>query len=270
MQSTTRAKRHRIPVAWQSGREAGPYAEHVQPDRHVVVVRHVAWEGPHRIAEVLADVPQQVVDVLDGQPLPGPKALAGAVVMGGPMSVNDTDRYPDLQREKEWIERALGEEVPLLGVCLGAQMIADVLGAPVAPGPAPEIGWAPVTVVALDDPVVGPLTPKTPVLHWHGEQFDVPPDSTLLARSELTACQAFRHRSAWGLLFHAEADAALVDRWLVEPTMAREARAALGPSYAEVLREGARSAEAELIDRSTVGLGSFAALVRSRGRQPAG
>ncbi len=233
-------------------------------------MRHVPWEGPHRIGQVLADVRQQIVDVLDGHPLPDPTTLAGAVVMGGPMSVNDTHRHPDLQREKEWIERALGEGVPVLGVCLGAQMIADVLGAPVAAGPAQEIGWGPVTVVAVDDPLVGPLAPQTPVLHWHGEQFDIPPGAKLLARSERTPCQAFRHGCAWGLLFHAEADGGLVDRWLAEPTMARQARAALGPSYADVLRKGARAAEAELVDRSTAGLGSFAALVRSRGRQLAG
>ena len=236
----------------------------------MVVVRHVPWEGPHRIGQVFGDVPLQVVDVLAGQPLPDPGTLAGAVLMGGPMSVNDTDRHPDLQREKEWIERALGEELPLLGVCLGAQMLADVLGAPVAPGPAPEIGWGPVTVVAVDDPLVGPLAPQTRVLHWHGEQFDVPPDSELLACSERTPCQAFRHRSAWGMVFHAEADGELIDRWLAEPTMAREARAALGPGYVDVLRAGARAAEAELIDRSTLGLRSFAALVRSRGRRLAG
>ena len=234
------------------------------PPPHLLVIRHAPWEGPHRIGDAFADVPCQVVDVLEGDRLPDPATVAGAVVMGGPMSISDTSRHPDLARERAWIERALSQELPLLGVCLGSQLIADVLGAPVAPAPGPEIGWAPVTVVVDDDPLVGPLAPHTAVLHWHGEQFDVPPGAMLLARSEQTACQAFRHGSAWGLLFHAEADAALVERWLAEPAMAAEARAAMGLDSAELLRQGARRAEPELLRRSTRGFGAFAALVGER------
>lgn len=233
-------------------------------DGSLLVVRHVPWEGPHRIAEALGDVPQRSVDVLEGQPLPDPSTLAGAVVMGGPMSTNDTDRYPDLAREKAWIEQALFHELPLLGVCLGSQLIADVLGANVTPAPAAEIGWGPVNVLAADDPLVGPLAPQTDVLHWHGEQFDIPTGARLLARSEQTACQAFRHGCAWGLLFHLEADEPLITRWLSVPSMADEARGALGPSCAETLRAGARAAEAKLIERSATAVNGFGQLVRTR------
>jgi GMP synthase (glutamine-hydrolysing) len=230
----------------------------------LVIVRHVPWEGPHRIAAALADVPQRRVDVLRGQSLPDPSTLAGAVLMGGPMSVNDTARYPDLAREKAWIAEALSDQLPLLGVCLGSQLIADVLGAEIVPARAPEIGWAPVTIVAPDDPLVGPLAPRSTVLHWHGEQFDTPPGATLLATSDLTACQAFRSGAAWGLLFHLEADERLTDRWLAEDAMADDARRALGPSYAEQLRAGARAAAPALVERSSAALRSFADLVRER------
>lgn len=156
------------------------------------------------------------------------------------MSVNDADRQPRLAEEVEWLRAALDAELPLLGICLGSQLLARALGAEVSPGPAKEIGFAPVEVLAADDPVVGPLAPATPVLHWHGEVFDLPPGATPLARSAPTAVQAFRAGPcAWGLLFHAEADDALVERWLAAPAMAEEAREALGPDYAELLRYGA-------------------------------
>jgi GMP synthase (glutamine-hydrolysing) len=222
----------------------------------------VRWEGPHRIAQALAGVPTQIVHVLENEPLPDPSALSGAVVMGGPMSVNDTARYPDLAREKTWIERALADGLPLLGVCLGSQLIAEVLGAHVRRAARPELGWSPVTVTASDDPVAGPLAPRTTVLHWHGEEFDVPPGAQRLAFSEQTGGQGFRHGSAWGLLFHMEADSNLVEHWLSVDEMATEARRVLGPQYGELLRDGARHVEKELVGRSRSGLDAFAGYVR--------
>jgi GMP synthase (glutamine-hydrolysing) len=190
----------------------------------------------------------KLIDSLDGdEPLPSVKDVRGAVFMGGPMSVNEADRQPRLAEEIEWLREAVEAELPVLGVCLGSQLLARALGAEVTPGPAKEIGFAPVEVLEPNDPLVGPLTPATSVLHWHGEAFDLPPAATALARSELTAVQAFRAGScSWGLLFHAEADGALVERWLAVPTMAEEAREALGPGYAELLREGAERVDPEL------------------------
>ncbi|GAC1320327.1 MAG: type 1 glutamine amidotransferase [Thermoleophilaceae bacterium] len=233
----------------------------------VAFVRHVPWEGPHRIAEALADIPPRSIDVLEGQPLPDVTTLAGAVVMGGPMSVHDTDRFPDLVREKAWIEQALFHELPLLGVCLGSQLIAQVLGAEVAPARRPELGWGAVSILDPDDPVVGPLAPATEVLHWHGEQFGTPPGARLIARSEQTPCQAFRQGAAWGLLFHLEADALLTSRWLAVEAMSEEARRAIGSGYAERLEHGARAAEEDLRRRSDLGLAAFGELVRARAQR---
>jgi GMP synthase (glutamine-hydrolysing) len=232
----------------------------------LVIVQHVRWEGLHRITDALADVPQRTVDVLEREPLPDPSETAGAVLMGGPMSVNDTAHYPDLKREQAWLDRLLEYEVPVLGVCLGAQLIASVLGAKVTRAPKPELGWAPVTVTAPDDPLVGPLAPVTAVLHWHGECFDTPPGAEALARSAETDCQAFRYGSAWGLLFHMEADRVLVEQWLAVEAMAREARDALGPRYRERLEADARVAEPELLGRSAEALSAFAALVKEHER----
>lgn len=199
------------------------------------------WEGPHTILDAFAGVPVRLIDSLDGdEPLPAVSDVCGAIFMGGPMSVNDTDRHPRLADEIEWLREAVEAELPVLGVCLGSQLLARALGADVTPGPAKEIGFAAVEVLEADDPVIGPLAPATSVLHWHGEVFDLPPGATALARSELTEVQAFRAGPcAWGLLFHAEADGALVERWLAEPIMAEEALEALGPGYAATLRKGA-------------------------------
>lgn len=213
----------------------------------LLVVRHVAWEGPHTIVDAFDGVAIRLLDSLDDDTaLPPPAELCGAVFMGGPMSVADTGRYPRLAEEIEWLRGAQAAGLPLLGVCLGSQLLARALGAAVVPGPEKEIGFAPVEALEAGDPLIAPLAPAASVLHWHGEVFDLPPGATALARSAATAVQAFRAGpSAWGLLFHAEADSALVERWLAEPAMAEEAREALGPDYADRLRDAASRVDRE-------------------------
>lgn len=227
------------------------------------MVRHAPWEGPHRILDAFSGVPVTVVDALEpGAVLPAHRDVRAAVVMGGPMSVNDGRLYPGLDREVEWIRTALALDVPMLGICLGSQLIARAAGASVAPGQRPEIGWLPVEVSATDDPLVGGMSPMTVALHWHGEAFDLPPGAVPLARSAMTSVQAFRLGRAWGLLFHPEADAALMDLWLAEPTMLDEARQAIGPDAEAALRRGAERHGALLGERSAAGFAAFAALSR--------
>lgn len=231
--------------------------------RPLLIVRHVPWEGPHRIADAFGDIPLRIVDVIDEHaPLPRPTEVRGAVIMGGPMSVNDSEAHPRLEDEVAWIREGLALGTPMLGICLGSQLIARAAGADVAPGPRPEIGWLPVEVSDPGDPVLGPLAPMTTVLHWHGEAFPLPPGATSLARSAITPCQAFRIGNAWGVLFHPEADEALVDEWLTEPCMRAEARDALGPDADAALGLGARKHAAPLLERSTRGFAAFAALAR--------
>ena len=221
---------------------------HRRDDRPVLVLRHVPWEGPHRILDAFRDRPVQVLDVLEGSAvLPPVQDVAAAVVMGGPMSVNDVDRVPQLRAEIAWLERALAIDLPLLGVCLGSQLIARALGARVYRAPGKELGWGPVEVTVGTDPLLAALAPSSVVLHWHGEAFDMPAGATALARSTRTGCQAFRAGRAWGLLFHAEADRRLVDAWLDQPEMAEEAEQVLGRDAAEQLRSGADRAEPDLL-----------------------
>lgn len=211
----------------------------------LLVVRHVPWEGPHRILGAFDGVPVRMVDTLvSADPLPPAADVCGAVFMGGPMSANDTRKHPRLGEETRWLREAVDAELPLLGVCLGSQLLARALGARISPG-AKEIGFAPVEVLDDRDPLLAPLAPRSTVLHWHGEAFDLPSGATQLARSAATDVQAFRAgSSAWGLLFHAEADLELAERWLEEPTMAAQARDHLGPEADRALRQGAANVDA--------------------------
>jgi GMP synthase (glutamine-hydrolysing) len=138
------------------------------------------------------------------------------VVLGGPVSVTDTDAYPFLETELEIIRQRLAADRPTLGICLGAQLIAMVCGGDVRPGDAPEIGYAPVTLtVAGRNSVLRPID-GVPVLHWHGEVISTPRDLPPLASTPLCENQAFaRGANVLGLQFHLEADLASLERWLI-------------------------------------------------------
>jgi GMP synthase (glutamine-hydrolysing) len=227
----------------------------------LLAIQHVPWETPHRILDACGDLHVQSVKPLAGQPLPNHDEVAGAVVMGGPMNVDEVDRFPALATEREWLAEAARRELPVLGVCLGAQLLARALGAEVRPGEGKEIGFTPIEASAADDPLLGALTPSTDVLHWHGDVFDLPDGAQPLASSAQTEHQAFRFGNAWGLLFHPEADFALIEAWLAVPQMIEEAVAVLGNDGAAALPTRAGEVEPELIERTTPGFGAFAELV---------
>jgi GMP synthase (glutamine-hydrolysing) len=227
----------------------------------LLAIQHVSWEGPHRILDACGGLDVRTVRPLEGDTLPRPTGVAGAVVMGGPMNVDEVGPHPGLLAEREWLAKALQLQMPILGICLGAQLLARALGAAVRPGERAEVGFAPVRVHDPDDPVLGALAPETPALHWHGDVFELPDGAQPLASSAQTEHQAFRYGNAWGILFHPEADRELVERWLAEPTMAEEAKAALGDDAPAVLRRQAAEAEPQLIARSAPGFQAFADLL---------
>ena len=176
---------------------------------HVRVLQHVAPETPGLIGEILESrgARLEYVRPYAGDPVrTDPRGLAGLLVMGGPMGVYETARYPHIAQEIELIRNAVERNVPVLGVCLGSQLLAAALGASVGPG-AKEIGWHEVEVMpeAAADTLFRGIGPSFTPFHWHGDRFDLPSGAIALARSERTACQAFRYgRTAYGLLFHAE------------------------------------------------------------------
>jgi GMP synthase (glutamine-hydrolysing) len=161
----------------------------------------------------------EVVRLDQGEPIPAAgrlEAMAGLVVLGGPMSVHDGETYPWLAPERAVMAGAVASGLPVLGICLGAQQLAAALGAAVGPGPAPEVGMGEVhlTKEANDDPVFGPAVTPLPCMHWHADTFDLPDGSTLLARNEAYANQAFVvGEAAYGLQFHVEVTASLVAHW---------------------------------------------------------
>jgi len=227
----------------------------------LLAIQHVPWETPHRILDACGALHVHTVKPFAGQPLPDHGEVAGAVVMGGPMNVDEVERFPALAAEREWLAAAVGRGMPVLGICLGAQLLARALGAEVRPGEGQEIGFAPVEVSDPTDPVLGALAPSTEVLHWHGDVFDLPDGARSLASSAQTEHQAFRAGNAWGVLFHPEADFALVEAWLRVPEMIDEACAALGDDGIAALPGRASEVEAALVERTTPGFAAFAALV---------
>jgi len=144
----------------------------------------------------------------------------GLIVLGGPMNVEDHAHRAHLLTEMRAIERMLELGRPVLGICLGAQLLAHVLGAPVVRHEQPEIGWYRLrtTEAGRADPVLAPLGDGTPVFQWHRYRFDVPTDATHLARTDSCEQQAFRYGdNAYGFQFHMEMDQPLIERWLANP-----------------------------------------------------
>ena len=185
------------------------------------LAQHAPFEGPGLIAPALADAGVELaVTRLDlGQTLPDLGGVGGVVVMGGTMGVHDEAEHPWLVDERRWLVDAVEADLPVIGVCLGAQQLAYALGAEVITGPAPEIGTGSVTLTAegTQDPVLGPDGPQLPAVHWHGDTFGIPSGATRLASSDRYENQAFRvGRRVYGLQFHVEVDLALADLWRPE------------------------------------------------------
>jgi GMP synthase (glutamine-hydrolysing) len=174
------------------------------------VLQHHPAENLGAIAEALegAALAWQYVRVFDGHAIPqNMKGAGGLIVMGGPEAVYQLDRYPYLREEIGLIESALKEDKPILGVCLGSQLLAAALGAEVRRGESREIGWYPVRLseAAANDRLMRGVRGEFIAAHWHSDVFDLPAGAVALASSEKTPIQAYRYgEKAYGLLFHAE------------------------------------------------------------------
>ena len=184
-----------------------------------VLVQHESFEGPGSVARAVTDsgAALHVVRVDLGEAVPPPDSvdrIRGLVVMGGPMSVHDD--LPWLEDERALLRAAVGADLPVLGVCLGAQQLAAALGGEVTRGPAPECGVGEVhlTTHAIDDPVFGPAPTPLPCVHWHGDTFSLPDGAVRLAGNDAYENQAFRlGERTYGLQFHVEVTASLVAHW---------------------------------------------------------
>ena len=189
-------------------------------DRKAVLIRHVAFEGPGILSPILASMgfSQSIVDASDGAiSREDPGDLL--VVLGGPIGAYDDQDYPFLLDEMKLIERSFKKGIPFIGICLGSQLAARVLGASVYPGKSKEIGWGEVSL--SNEGFQSPLGCEcgihgVKVLHWHGDTFDLPSGASRLAETNVTPNQAFSvGNSLLALQFHLEATATDLEKWFV-------------------------------------------------------
>jgi GMP synthase (glutamine-hydrolysing) len=187
---------------------------------NVIAIRHVAFEDLGLLEPLLQHLGCEITYV-DAWALDRQRAENAdlAVFLGGPISVNDTGNYPFLSDEIAVAKTRVACAKPTLGICLGAQILACAIGGSVRPGSAKEIGWAPIDLtLSGQDSVLGPLG-NVPVLHWHGEICQLPPETTSLAHTPACAAQAFiPGQNALALQFHIEAGADGIESWLVGHT----------------------------------------------------
>jgi len=182
----------------------------------IVAFRHVPFEGAGHLESVLSanGIDLQYADLyLSNASDPDLSGAAAVVVLGGPMSMNDG--LPWLRREQRLVERSLADGMPVLGICLGSQMLAQSLGAKVYRNQRKEIGWFEVhfTEVAQRDSLFDEIGSTETFFHWHSETFDLPQGAELLAWSDTCRNQAFRWRNVCGIQFHPEVTPEMIADW---------------------------------------------------------
>ncbi len=193
----------------------------------VLIIKNIVTEGPGTIADFLRkkDIPSVTIELGSGQIPPLLEGFDTLVIMGGPMGVYEMDKYPHLMIGSRLIREAINRNMKVLGVCLGAQMVAHCLGSKVYQGPEKEIGWHSIELTGdgLKDPLmrklaihphVGDFWRKFKVFHWHGDTFDLPLGSVLLASSDLYKNQAFKYEDkVYGFQFHIEVTKDMILEW---------------------------------------------------------
>jgi GMP synthase-like glutamine amidotransferase len=235
----------------------------------VLILRHEPNVSTGSIAAVLAEngLAVRQIDLFQSVPDDLPwNETAGLISLGGAMSASDGDKFPFLVAELGWLREAVRRNVPTLGICLGAQLLAKALGAEVFRNPQREIGWYDIELLpsAADDMLFRDRAAKETVFHWHNDTFDLPAGAVLLAQSPACRQQAFRfEKSTYGLQFHVEMVPDLMELWLQE----HEAGPAAGtPAQvnSDAIRSAAAAAFPDMNSFSRCLLGRFAGLCRDR------
>ncbi|SDP47057.1 type 1 glutamine amidotransferase [Desulforhopalus singaporensis] len=181
----------------------------------VHILQHAAFEGLGCIAPWLEETKCKVTKTsfFESTSLPPLDRIDLIIVLGGPMSVNDEEHFPWFRTEKQFLKNAIASRKAILGICLGAQLLANCMGEPVYPNRRKEIGWFPVKASGEKKPLLYRFPPQLEAFHWHGDTFDLPDKAILLATSEACENQAFQIRPlVIGLQFHLELTPELVKK----------------------------------------------------------
>lgn len=194
----------------------------------ILICKNISTEGPGTIEDFLKvkKIPFTIIDLSKGEEIPDIKAFDTLIMLGGPMSVNEEDIYPYIKKEEDLTREFIDRDKGVLGICLGAQIIAKALGSKVYKGKQKEIGWYDIELTSegIADPLmrrlavhphVGDLWRRFKVFHWHGETFDIPEGAVRLAGSELFLNQAFRFgNKTYAFQFHIEVTKEMIYEWL--------------------------------------------------------
>lgn len=219
----------------------------------ILIFRHIECEGPGYFARVLErhKLPYRIVAVDQGKAVPASLKDASALVfMGGPMSVNDLDQW--IQDELNLIRKAISAGMPLLGHCLGAQLISKAMGAEVTFNPVREIGWHKVDRIESPESEswLSGLTLPVELYHWHGETFALPAGVTPLLRSAFCANQAYVKNNILALQCHVEMEPAMVNEWaelyaeqIAEPTLSIQSREQMNENLEQRIRAAQQVAD---------------------------
>jgi GMP synthase (glutamine-hydrolysing) len=184
----------------------------------ILIIKHIDIEGPGTLGDFLETQgePFRIVELGAGEELPDPKIFKAVVVLGGPMNVDEEDRFPFLKPENDFIKEVLKAGIPFLGICLGSQLLAKAAGARVVKSPVKEIGWYQVQLTAegQQDPLFKGFRPQDPIYHWHGDMFQIPSNGKLLATAQGCPHQALKvGDNAYGLQFHVEVTDRSIKEW---------------------------------------------------------
>lgn len=185
----------------------------------ILIFKHVSFEGPGTFSEELnkRGLKYREVNLYEGGAPKNLEGCGGLIIMGGPMNVYEEAEYPFLKDEDRLIKEALAKKLPMIGVCLGAQLMAKAAGAKVTKGKKKEIGWylLHLTEEAKSDPAFRTLPKEIEVFQWHGDTFEIPQGAVRLASSELFPNQAFRiGDNAYAFQFHIEVTEGIIKDWI--------------------------------------------------------
>lgn len=225
----------------------------------VLVFQHVPYEPLGTLDPLLKEAGFRIRYVNFGrmpEQRPALDRYAALIVLGGPMNADQIDTYPNLLTEVAIIREAVDRDMSVLGICLGAQLLAKALGGNVARNRVREIGWHEVemTEAGLNDPVLSTFAPRQEVFQWHEDGISLPPGMECLASSPASPVQAFRYgEHAYGFQFHLEANRPLIERWLTVPAHQESLLEEAGAVTPEEILRRARTSMAplEALSRAT-------------------